>query len=104
MFYAITGLGWGRGDSLMVAVEEYLKAQRRSFPHLSQDELEEAWGFVWLAPEGATGFFDGVQGFYWKMGDADSVLFEQSQKVAPIGKLPESVWDHWQSRQIGATP
>lgn len=88
-YWAITGLGWGRADEAVEAVEVYLRIQKRNFPHLTDEDLAEAWGFVWRAPEGATGFFDDGSGMTWRIGEEDTQPFEQEQKVLNVGNVPQ---------------
>lgn len=91
IYYALTGIGWGRGSTPSEAVENYLSAQRRNFPHLSEDELQEVWGFVWQAPAGTTGFYDSPRGMTWVVDDGVrewAVPFDPADKVRGIGNVP----------------
>ena len=38
-FYTITGIGWGVGEDIMDARGNYLEAQRRNFPNLSDEDM-----------------------------------------------------------------
>lgn len=91
MFYAITGIGWGKGETRQEAKQNYLDAQRRNYRGITDEELDDAWGFVWKAPEGATGFaLDMV--LYWHMEDGSTVKADPSQRVVTIGAVPMSVF------------
>ena len=87
-YYAITGLGWGRGEDAMEAITNYRDIQKRNFRHLSEDDLREAWGFLWKAPEGATGFRQVIGGTEWTT-DGDPIPFAAEDKRADIGNVPE---------------
>jgi hypothetical protein len=87
-YFVHTSLGWGRGDDPATAVANYYKAQRNNFPHLADEEIEQAWGFVWRAPEGADGFYHGVEGMYWT-GEGDDELATLDQRVLNVGNVPE---------------
>ena len=87
-YYAITGIGWGRGETPEAAVEEYYRAQKRSWPHLTLSQLDEDfWGFVWNAPEGATGFY-AESDLHWRMEDGSVEDSDEAQRVAEIGNVP----------------
>jgi hypothetical protein len=88
-YYAITGIGWGRGDTIDEALTNYFAHQRRNFRGITDTELDEAWGFVWQAPEGATGFtLDLV--LYWQFEDGPPEQADPLQRVWPIGSVPAS--------------
>ena len=96
VFYAITGLGWGVGSTLVEANANYEQAQRRNFPRLTDEALKEAWGFIWQVPEGTTGFHHTPSGLYWQFaneeGDAnlkEPELSDSRQRVAYVGNVPE---------------
>ena len=88
MFYAITGLGWGTGETPDEALETYLRIQRRNFPHLTDEDLDEAWGFVWDSPEGAKGFFMD-SALWWTFEDREPEQAQPEQRVKHIGSVPE---------------
>lgn len=89
-FYALSQLGWGVGETLVEARDNYLDAQHRNFPKLSDEELNEAWGYIWQAPEGAVGFFHGVQGLYWTFDNhKDSEEADPKQRIAYLGNVPD---------------
>lgn len=90
MYYAITGLGWGRGDTPVEAEQTYLRIQRQNFRSLTDEDLAEAWGFVWQAPEGATGFVMDFQ-IYWQFEDRDPEVATPDQRVHTIGRVPANV-------------
>ncbi len=90
-FYAITGLGWGVGSTLVEAFETYQKIQRQNFPRLDDEALEEAWGYIWQVPFGTTGFYHSPSGLYWTLEGGDSELAAASQRVAHVGHVPESL-------------
>jgi hypothetical protein len=99
-FYAITGLGWGKGDTPIEAVETYLRIQRTNFPHLTDDEITEVWGFVWQAPEDATGF--SLDSRLWWQTDAGPREADASERVLPIGVLPDVVFQAWRESGVSA--
>jgi len=99
-FWAITGLGWGSGSTLVEARENYLAAQHRNFPKLTDEELDECWGFYWQPPEGTTGFGHEVKGLYWYFDDKDGELADPSQRVAYLGNVPESVQTIHETRKV----
>ena len=92
MFYAISAMGWGRGDTPDKAESEYRKALKRDYPHLTEEDIQEAWGFVWEAPEGATGFYSD-NAVHWTFDDPEgrreSIDAEASQRVQNLGYVPE---------------
>ncbi len=95
-FYAISGIGWGRGETLVEARKNYREAQFRNFPNLTEENLEASWGFIWETPDGTTGFENGVEGLYWvfanEEGDAnlkDPELSDPRQRIAYLGDVPE---------------
>lgn len=66
-YWAISGLGYGKGNTPGEAIENYVAAQKRNLPAKSTiygtpkkwDEAlrtGEAKADVWRAPDGATGF------------------------------------------------
>jgi hypothetical protein len=74
-FWAISGLGWGKGNTPGEAIENYVEAQLRNWPAKSTVyktpmkwakalRTGEAKPDVWLAPEGTTGFVSGM-GSHW---------------------------------------
>jgi len=89
MYFAITGIGWGRGETVDEAKAKYLAAQRRNFPSITDEELDEVWGFVWEAPEGATGFYIDLADLGVRWVDDDGNQVEGGRRVAPIGTVPE---------------
>ena len=58
-YWAITNIGWGRGTSPATAARNYYRAIARDYPDASLNELLGAWGTIWEAPDGATGFILG---------------------------------------------
>jgi len=84
-YYTITGLGWGRGNTITESRTSYEAAQRRNFPAMTDGELGNAWGYTWEAPAGTTGFHHGVSGMYWEFDDKDGELADSSQRVAAYG-------------------
>lgn len=86
-FWAITGIGYGRGFTADEAVENYRAIQRRNFPHMSSDDLDECWGYVWRAPDGTTGFHADSK-VWWELSDDSNVEADPSQRVQPIGRVP----------------
>jgi hypothetical protein len=61
VYYAISGLGWGRGDTIEAAHRNYVKWKAAL-------ETGDAKPDIWLAPEGTKGFiYDGKLQWY----DAD---------------------------------
>ncbi len=98
-FYTLTGIGWGKGASIMEARANYLTAQRRNFPHLTDEELMEAWGYIWQAPVDATGFYDTPSGYYWSFSDSpgrEGEQFDPGQRVSYMGDVP----DHAQTIKV----
>lgn len=89
IYYALTSIGWGRGSTLVEAHKNYVDAQHRNFPHLTDDELRESWGFIWQAPADTTGFNHGVEGLYWTFDDKDGELADPGQRVAYVGNVPD---------------
>lgn len=89
-FYAITGLGWGRGDTAQEAIDNYLRVVRKNFPHLSDEERDEVWGFVWEAPEGTTGFFIDNR-VHWLDAEERPTVCEPTERRQAIGTLPDWV-------------
>lgn len=91
-FYAISSLGWGVGSTLVEARDNYLAAQHRNFPNSSDELIDESWGYIWQAPEGAVGFFHGVDaGLNWTFKvPQDSEPADMSQRVAYLGNVPDS--------------
>jgi len=100
-YWAISGLGWGKGETPEKAVKTYLRVQRQNFRHLSAEEILEARGQVLLAPEGATGF---AMGFEDSWLDADggplSEIDYPTQVVAWIGALPPWAEDPQDETQV----
>ncbi len=88
-FYAITALGWGVGSTVEEAIDNYEKAQHRNFPKLSDDELAEAWGFVWQVPSETAGFYDTPSGMFWSFDGKDGEQADLDQRVAYVGNVPE---------------
>jgi hypothetical protein len=102
-FYAVTALGWGRGESPARAVTNYYAAQRRNYPHITDESLDEAWGFVWEAPEGATGFVLDHD-LRWTFDDQPAQLATDAQRASAIGNVPDWVeWDgyRWTAEKKG---
>lgn len=77
-FFAISGIGYGKGDTAEEAVENYVKTQLRNYDakttvYKTKSRWEEALrtgdaaAQVFHAPEGATGFTLGFAGLQWKM-------------------------------------
>lgn len=87
-FYAVTGIGYGKGFTVDEALDNYREAQRRNFSHLSDDELDEAWGFVWAVPETTVGFAADST-IWWELDDGTRVKSDASQRVAEIGRVPD---------------
>jgi hypothetical protein len=90
-FFAISGIGYGKGDSPVEAIENYVASQLRNIPFKStvfktKAEFEEALrtgsgqAVVWKAPEGATGFVLGM-GLRWEMSDGQYVLAVEDDQV-----------------------
>lgn len=90
MFYVITGLGWGVGSELVEAHENYERIQRHNFPHLTDEDLKEAWGFFWQVPDGTEGFVHGVDGLFWTTEDGP-VKADPAQRVAYYGNVPSEL-------------
>lgn len=94
IYYAITGIGWGRGETPQAALGAYLNTQLRNFPRLSVDDLlgeDSPWGFIWRSPQGTTGFYDSPSGMFWRVeGSDEGVPFDgATQKVGEVGAVPE---------------
>ena len=89
-YWAITGLGWGRGATAEEAVANYRKAMKRDYPKVNQYDLDEAWGWVWLEPEEATGYWMDSE-LWWKMEGGTVQKAEDSQRVHTIGNVPARV-------------
>lgn len=85
-FYTVTGIGWGVGADIMESRANYLAAQRRNFPQMSDEELMEAWGYIWHAPDGTDGFYDTPSGYYWTPSGEQ---FDPGQRVAYMGDVPD---------------
>lgn len=86
-YWAITGLGYGKGFTPEEAVENYLRIQMRNWQQSREAILDAGWGRVWKAPEGTTGFVaDGE--IRWEI-DGEYVKAEQDQIVGDVGNVPE---------------
>lgn len=91
-FYVITGLGWGVADTPSEAVANYERIQRRNFPHLTDEDLKEAWGFVWKVPKGTTGFYhDWQNGLTWTTDGDETLAADPDDRIGSYGNVPESV-------------
>lgn len=103
MFYAITGLGWGTGDTPEKAVATYRRIQERNYPDmLIEGWFDQAWGFVWDAPEGTTGFYDdGFSGLHWQFDDNTTRKATAEQRVAFVGRPPQDVRDADANTHVG---
>lgn len=91
-FIAITGLGWGNGETIGEAVRVYKAAQIRNFPSLKTKDgaemLNESWGFVWETPEGATGYFMDYDGLTWQFPGNGTAKAQSEDRRGSIGTLP----------------
>lgn len=91
-FYTITGLGWGKGETPDEAETNYRNIQKRNFPHLTDEDLDDVWGFTWKPPAGTEGFSMDLSGHLrWRLEDDTLVPSEKSQRVRPVGNVPEEV-------------
>jgi hypothetical protein len=89
-YLAHTALGWGWGDTIEEALRVYWKYQRRNYPHLNQEDLDESWGYVWKAPAGANSQYRGIEGMWWQFeDDRGDQIASLDQRVANIGNVPE---------------
>lgn len=97
-YFAISGIGYGKGDSPVEAIENYVETQLRNIRAKdtifgTKAKLEEGLrtgnfqAIVWKAPEDATGFVLGM-GLQWEMSDGRYVpAVEDDQLVcATCGK------------------
>ena len=93
-FFAISGIGYGKGDSPVEAIENYVASQLRNIPFKStvfktKAEFEEALrtgsgqAVVWKAPEGATGFVLGM-GLRWEIDGQYVPAVEDDQVVCAV--------------------
>lgn len=79
-YFAISGIGYGKGDSPVEAIENYVASQLRNIPaSRTIFGTKKAWeaalrndpaasARVWRAPLGATGFVLGYDGLQWELG------------------------------------
>lgn len=100
-YYAISGFGYGRGDTPGEAIEQYVSAQLRSFPAKSTRfgtpkkweaalRTGEAKAVVWLAPEGTTGFVLESGSVRWLSNDAnDKTIYTEARAEERLDKSPE---------------
>lgn len=86
-FYAITGIGYGKGFTAEEAVENYIATQCRNFKASREEVLAESWGRIWQAPEGTIGFVldSSVQ---WEVG-GEYVAATPDQRVGDVGNVPD---------------
>lgn len=91
-FYAISGIGYGKGFTAEEAVENYVKIQLRNHPAKNTVfgtrakweaalRTGEAKPQVWHAPEGATGFILDSR-IHWTMKDGSHVTATEEHLVA----------------------
>lgn len=66
-FFAIGGIGYGKGFTVDEARDNYVAIQRSNFPHIDAAELTDGnlRPVLWQAPEGVTGFFTDGGAPYW---------------------------------------
>ena len=71
-YWAISGIGYGKGFTPEEAKANYAKTQLRNHGPQVRDLLEnEAAPVVYLAPEGSDGFVHSWDGLTWTAGDDD---------------------------------
>lgn len=86
-YYAISGIGYGKGHTPEEAVENYYEIQQRNFRHLHRTKpgrikalKVDAPPTVFHAPEGVNGFIlDSV--VRWQMTDGTVVPASDDQRV-----------------------
>lgn len=90
-YWALSGLGWGRGETPQEAVDNYVEAQMRNYPAkhtvfktrpkfkaaLTTGEVKPE---VWKAPEGYDGFVTGM-GAFWTADDKPNLPFAAEHQV-----------------------
>lgn len=87
-YWAITGIGYGRGATEAEARENYLSAQQRNFPHLADKILEISWGRVYEVSAEITGFQLGSD-VRWSAGEKNYVTPAHVAVVGDIGEVPD---------------
>lgn len=91
-YWAISGVGYGRGFTAEEAVENYVAIQLRNYPasttiFKTKPKWEaalrdgEAKAEVWKAPEGTTGFVVDHRGLQWYDADATYTPATEDQLV-----------------------
>lgn len=90
-YWAISGIGWGRGTSPDEAVQNYIETQQLNHKHLTEEQLAQGGELgpdVWYAPEGTEGFVLGGK-LIWVTADDVYTDAELSQKIEPGSTVRE---------------
>lgn len=91
--WAISSIGYGRGDTIAEAVENHDEAQARNYGSMLAVPVAEIPLMVWEAPDGVTGFY-ADPAIHWTAGNEDRADADPATQIR-AARNADRHWIEW---------